>query len=143
MSLEPVQIACSWWRPRRATTGPSSRSRPLGRTSRDQIMRVAPAAGSKVDPPSTSTEGIVVREPNLLGISHSVTSMSISTVRRPDLAVARNRVPTAIGPSVIFSDGSMRGLFLVAVAAKRPPHRQHLTVGAAPVAPVMAVLITR
>ena len=67
-ALSPVQIACSWWRPRRATTGPSSRSRPLGRTSQDQIIRVAPAAGSKVNPPSTSTEGMVVREPNLLGL---------------------------------------------------------------------------
>jgi hypothetical protein len=53
---------------------------------------------------------MVVREPNLLGLWNCVTSMSISTVRRPDLAVARNRVPTAIGPSVIFSDCSIRGL---------------------------------
>jgi hypothetical protein len=35
--------------------------------------------------------------------------MSISTARRPDLAVARNRVPTPIGPSVIFSDCIIRG----------------------------------
>jgi hypothetical protein len=35
---------------------------------------------------------------------------SISTGRRLDLAVARNRVPTPIGPSVIFSDRNIRGL---------------------------------
>jgi hypothetical protein len=35
---------------------------------------------------------------------------SSSTTRRPDLAVARNRVPTPIGLSVIFSDRSIRGL---------------------------------
>jgi hypothetical protein len=36
--------------------------------------------------------------------------MIISAFRRPDLAVARNRVPTPIGPSVIFSDRRIRGL---------------------------------
>jgi hypothetical protein len=52
---------------------------------------------------------MLVREPNLLALSYSVTSMSISRTRRPDLAVARKRVPTPIGPSVIFSDRSVRG----------------------------------
>jgi hypothetical protein len=63
-----------------------------------------------VNPPLMSTADIVVREPNLLALWYSVTSMNISTGRRPDIAVARNRVPTPIGPSVIFSDWSIRGL---------------------------------
>ena len=57
-----------------------------------------------------STADIVVRDPNLVALWYSVTSMSISTGRRPDMAVARNRVPTPIGPSVIFSDRNIRGL---------------------------------
>jgi hypothetical protein len=81
-----------------------------GLTSQDKLIRVAPSTGSKVNPPLTSTDDIVVREPSLLDLSYSVISMIISTARRPDLAVARNRVPTPIGPSVIFSDRSIRGL---------------------------------
>ncbi len=73
----------------------------LGLTSQDQLIPVAPSIGSKVNPALISTEGITVREPNLLGLSHSVTSMSISTTRRPDLAVARNRVSTPIGCIII------------------------------------------
>jgi hypothetical protein len=53
---------------------------------------------------------MVVREPSLLGLSYSVISMSVSANRRPDRAVARNRVPTLIGPSVIFSDRTILGL---------------------------------
>jgi hypothetical protein len=45
-----------------------------------------------------STADIVVRDPNLVALWYSVTSMSISTGRRPDIAVARNRVPTLIPP---------------------------------------------
>ena len=103
-------IVCSWRRPRRATRGARNRCDPFGRTSHDQFIRVDPLTSSNVNPPSTSAEDIVVREPNLLGLWYSVTSMSISISRRPDCAVARNRVPTPIGPSVIFSECNIRGL---------------------------------
>ncbi len=59
-----------------------------------------------------SADDMVVLEPNLVGRLCSVTSMSMSIGRRPDLTTARKRVPTSTGPSVSFSERSIRGLYV-------------------------------
>ena len=106
-----AQIRSSWRFPIRVTSGPRSLSAPFGSTRPVHRMRVPPATGSNRSEYSMSSCFIVVEEPRSLGRSYSVTSMSISAVRPPDLTADLNRVPLPIGPGVSLTARTMSGLY--------------------------------
>lgn len=62
-----VQIARSWRRPIRLTTGASSRLVPFGRTAHAQRILVPPGTASKVSLPAISAWAILVQEASRAG----------------------------------------------------------------------------
>ena len=83
---------------------------PFGRACQDHRSRVPVEVGVKVRVPLKSAAAIRLVEASRCGRSNPVYSICMSTGRRPERMVARNRVPTPIGPAVTFSETSMLGL---------------------------------
>ena len=83
---------------------------PFGRACQDHRSRVPTGVEVKVSVPLKSAAAIRVVEASRCGRSNAVYSIRMSTGRRPDRMVARNRLPTPMGPAVTFSQTSMFGL---------------------------------
>ena len=83
---------------------------PFGRACQDHRSRVPAGVGVKVSVPVKSAAAIRLVEASICGRSNAVYSIPIPSGRRPERMVARNRVPTPMGPPVTFSQPCMFGL---------------------------------